>query len=99
MDLIDREKLAEKLTALDMPKGIEKGQYFIAMCNVIRTVFEEPAAEAVPLEPLCEWLSDNAGRPIDCNRKLCGQCEFDGVGVGQEKCWENLIRKWMEGRA
>lgn len=56
-----------------------------------------PAAPvSVPLDKLCEWLSDHAGRPIDCIGKLCGKCEFDDVGVGQEKCWENLIKKWME---
>ena len=88
MDLIDRAAL---LKDLGEPHTLD----YNAIATVCK-VKEQPTIEAVPLEPLCEWLSGHAGRPMDCVGHLCGKCEFDGVGVGQEKCWENLIRKWME---
>ena len=102
MDLIYREKLADKLTALDMPKGIEKEQYFIVMCNVIHALFDAPAVEAVPLEPLCEWLADHYS--INCEK----WCEVYGLKVcpylkdqemyrcNSPKNWEALLTKLME---
>ena len=88
MDLIDRAAVKA---------GMMKYGFLAPDMTVHEFIEDElPTIEAVPLEPLCEWLSGHAGRPMDCVGHLCGKCEFDGVGVGQEKCWENLIRKWME---
>ena len=101
MDLIDRAAAVDYLM-LNMGWYDEDGREVDDSVEK-RPIIEDlvsgiPTIPAVPLEPLCEWLSDHAGRPMDCIDKLCGKCEFDGVGVGQEKCWENLIRKWMEGK-
>ena len=101
MDLIDRAAVLAKFndTNIDVWQSLtdeETSKRFWLFCQVADALDDIPIIPAVPLEPLCEWLSGHAGRPMDCVGHLCGKCEFDGVGVGQEKCWENLIRKWME---
>lgn len=103
MDLIDRAAAIEAMKnwatqpVIMKSRGWDKAGKAITL-DLLATVEEQPTIPAVPLEPLCEWLSDHAGRPMDCVGKLCGKCEFDGVGAGQEKCWENLIRKWREAQ-
>lgn len=97
MDLIYREKLANKLTALDMPKGIEKEQYFIVMCNVIHALFDVPAVEAVPLEIICKNMEDNRiYPPCENNIQECrDKCELSQKYGVYKQCWEKYLRRMV----
>lgn len=90
MDLIERAALEREIHEALADGGDIDGAFILNTLDAQKTV------EAVPLEPLCEWLSENAGRPIACRGILCNGCEFDDVSNEYQRCWENLIRKWME---
>ena len=92
-DLISRKAAIEAIKELLYePDSVQ----YIWSSDALSAVKHAHSVPAVPLDKLCEWLSDHAGRPIDCQDHLCGKCEFDDVGVGQEMCWKALITKWME---
>lgn len=104
-DLISRKTVLDAINELllgpDSTQYIWSSDVLDAVRNVpasdaLDAIWNAPTVDAVPVEQLCEWLSDHAGMPLDCVNRLCGQCEFDQVGVGQEMCWKALLTKWME---
>ena len=87
MDLIDRSKINfYHLTGPELRSAIE----------------EAPTVPAVPLDKLCEWLSEN------CNNIPCTSCanfvnEYcTAIGDASKPCpnsaddWRQAITKWME---
>lgn len=59
-----------------------------------RLIEEAPGVEAVPLDKLCEWLSEYT---VPC--KLGIRCEYavDFTCMSDKDCWRYVLKKWMEG--
>ena len=55
---------------------------------------DAPGVEAVPLDKLCEWLSEYT---VPC--KLGIRCEYavDFTCLSDKDCWRYVLIKWMEG--
>ena len=105
-DLISRKAVVEYLMT-NMGWHDEDGREVDDACEK-RPIIEGliggiPTIEAVPLEPLCEWLTANRlGIP-------CGLCEYDDAGECtvqndmSKPCpnttwdWRRVITNWMEG--
>lgn len=58
-------------------------------------VYKMPTIEAVPLEPLCEWLDKNNDFVPFCadDKADCNSCELEGA-----ECIKKRIMLWMEGQ-
>ena len=103
MELIDRAALRERCPIrIDNYDEVHGSREFVLG---IETVFElieaMPTIEAVPLEPLCEWLERNATMDCDGCRATIGSCEDDDVD--EKVCnsrwrWKIMLTKWMEGQ-
>jgi len=55
---------------------------------------DAPTVDAVPLDKLCEWLSEYT---VPC--KLGIRCEYavDFTWISDKDCWRYVLKKWMEG--
>ena len=106
MDLIDRAVLKEEWhKSYDgekcKPCNVMSGCTHIS-CEAYmtcQTIEQLPTIEAVPLEPLCEWLERNATMDCDGCRATIGSCEDDDVD--EKVCntrwrWKKMLTKWME---
>lgn len=62
--------------------------------NARKLIEEAPGVEAVPLDKLCEWLSEYT---VPC--KLGIRCEYavDFTWMSDKDCWRYVLTKWMEG--
>ena len=87
MDLIDRSKIDfYKLTGPELVSAME----------------EAPSVPAVPLDKLCEWLSENSSN-IPCSSCANFANEYcTAMGDKSRPCpnsaddWRKVITKWME---
>ena len=71
----------------------ERAQGLLDAIDII--LKEVPSISAVPLEPLCEYLAEQEGRPKMCDRKTCGSCTLDHFGSYKE-CWKAILTGNME---
>ena len=94
MRVIDAEQLKKELDAWAVSLS-DPRNYVIGDAKVVIDYI--PAIDAVPLEPLCEWLYKNVGQPVWNERiayMICENCEEKC----SPKCWERVIKKAMEER-
>ena len=84
---------------------------FLSPDMTVREFVEDELSSipAVPLEPLCEWLAEYTGiGPCFNTSEHCKRTDFpcsighkwlDDTCLGTDivKCWEALLKKWMEG--
>ena len=101
MDLIDRAALREAMYH-EAFETDSKDQRWDSGCWIRYKMFEKnlnsaPTIEAVPLEPLCEFL-EKCGADSYCGtcKQIMGECFTDGRGCGSEHFWKELLTKWME---
>lgn len=82
MDLIDRTALEREIQDALKDGGDIDGAF------ILNTLDAQPKVEAVPLEPLCEWLAENA---LEFPQILTDQ----GEAISAES-WKQKLQKWME---
>ena len=97
MDLIDRAAYRAELRSRqeecykacqDAKNEVEHDHWagvYAAFVDAKLTLNKLPTIEAVPLEPLCEWLEENAGLPTD---------DY----MISKTAWERKLKHWMEGQ-
>ena len=80
MRMVDADALAKEAGKLwsEMPDGEELSK------ELMKTINHAPTVDAVPLEPLCEWLEENAALPTEAYM-------ISGMA------WKRKLTKWMEG--
>lgn len=94
MDLISRKAAIDRLNAIP-PGNWSKARYTRELWNV-------PSVPAVPLDKLCEWLSENSSI-IPCSSCANFVNEYcTAMGDNSRPCpnsaddWRKAITKWME---
>ena len=64
---------------------------------------DDAMKNAVPLDKLCEWLSDHSVNiPCEsCSHFSCGYCtaigDMDKPCPNKAEFWQRAIKEWMEG--
>ena len=82
MDLIDREALFKSMNIL-----FDKEHFQNWSNTAWQIVQDQPTIEAVPLDALCEWLSEK------CRMTIGGvHCRFP------KDTWKQILNEWMEGQ-
>ena len=93
MRVIDAEQLKKELDAWAVSLS-DPRNYVIGDAKTVIDYI--PAIDAVPLEPLCEWIYENVGQPVlneSIAETICGEYCTDKCSP---KCWERVIKKAME---
>ena len=96
IDLISREELFRKLCE-DTKEGtfeFTESQAEAAdkiIRYVVKIIQDIPSVNAVPLDKLCEILSDNSDCPPEHSpvRDYC-------IGKSCAECWKSVLMEWME---
>ena len=110
MRLIDADELIESMGVSDAVKwGNKDGyqqdrSYSTLMCYEIKDYIDsQPTIGAVPLDKLCEWLSENS---INIPCEACPNFSNEyctAIGDASKPCpntandWRRAITEWMEG--
>ena len=107
MDLISREAAIDAISAWAEQPVISKSRGFepkgkAIVLDMIGVVTEQPSVPAVPLDKLCEWLSENS---IIVPCKFCQNFINDYCAAIKDTSipcpktaddWRWAITKWME---
>lgn len=87
MDLVKRKDALSAIDGIETG-GLEGGTVAKALCFAsVKSRSMVPTIEAVPLEPLCEWLAEYAAPPIRSPHALYGSLKG---------AWMAYLRKWMQ---
>lgn len=94
-DLISREAALEavKIPNGEYPNPSERHGIIIARVEARRRIMVIPSVPAVPLDKLCEMLSDEGYCAPYPNDPASGECDQKTC----KECWKSFLTKWMEG--
>lgn len=65
-DLISRKAAIEACIEVSKQEEEYSKMWATGLRYAKRILTEIPSVPAVPLDKLCEWLRDHAGKPLDC---------------------------------
>ena len=83
MDLIDRVAILAEAKRISGPMTGDGWDNW----GVYALIERQPTIEAVPLDALCEWLSEK------CRMTIGGvHCRFP------KETWKQILTEWMEGQ-
>ena len=101
MDLVDRKALRRRVQKVSTEAWKMKmtAQVETVMNQFLDFLEQAPAVEAVPLEPLCEWLGGQ-GMLAPCYfDQKCDGCELKAYWRQKKsECWKQCLTNWMEGQ-